>query len=443
MTDKKDSNLENLTEIFKSAVREVDPFYLIKSKVRVDSSTLFIDDITNSYAINLNSYSKIIVIGIGKASAKMAKAIESIFVNIEYKGLVVTKYGHVENLQRFEMIEAGHPIPDEKSIEAAEKIISLLQNADKGTLVITLISGGGSSLVAAPVAGFTLLDKQNITKILLESGATIGEINCVRKHLSKLKGGGFLKYLNGAESVNLILSDVIGDNLDTIASGLTYFDNTTFGDAIAICKKYGISDEKVLSYFKKGMAGQVKETLKENDIEKIKLKNIIIGSNYHALMGAKKKAEELGLKPFVFTDELFGEAKEVAKSILAIARGFKKFYKEYNCLIFGGETTVTIKGNGKGGRNQEMALSFLNEMNELDRGIYFLSAGTDGNDGPTDVAGAVASYEILKKANDYGINPFDYLENNDAYNFFKKVDAFVKTGPTNTNVCDVQIVILE
>jgi len=443
MTDKKYNNLDNLKKIFENAVKEVDPYYLVKSKLRVDSSTLFIDDINNSYKIGLNGFNRIIVIGIGKASAKMAKGIESIFVDMDFKGLVVTKYGHVEDLKRFEMIEAGHPIPDEKSIEAGEKIISLLQDADVKTLVITLISGGGSSLVAAPVEGFTLPDKQNITKMLLDSGATIREINCVRKHLSKLKGGGFLKYLNGAESVNLILSDVIGDRLDTIASGLTYFDSTTFGDAIAICKKFGIYDKKVLSYFERGTAGQVEETLKEQDLKNIKVKNVIIGSNYHALAGAKKKAEELRLKPFIFTDELFGEAREVGKSILAIARGFKKFNKDYNCLIFGGETTVTIKGNGKGGRNQEMALAFLNELNESDEGIYFLSAGTDGNDGPTDVAGAVASYEILKKSIDYGINPLDYLENNDAYNFFKKVDAFVKTGPTNTNVCDVQIVILK
>jgi len=443
MRDKKYNNLDNLKKIFENAVKEVDPYYLVKSKLRVDSSTLFINDINNSYKIGLSVYNRIIVIGIGKASAKMAKGIESIFVDMDFTGLVVTKYGHVEDLKRFEMIEAGHPIPDEKSIEAAEKIISLLENADEKTLVITLISGGGSSLVAAPVEGFNLLDKQNITKMLLDSGATIGEINCVRKHLSKLKGGGILKHLNGAESVNLILSDVIGDRLDTIASGFTYFDNTTFGDAIAICKKFGIYDKNVLSYFERGAAGQVEETLKEQDLKNIRVKNVIIGSNYHALAGAKKKAEELRLKPFIFTDELFGEAREVGKSILAIARGFKKFHKDYNCLIFGGETTVTIKGNGKGGRNQEMALAFLNELNESDEGIYFLSAGTDGNDGPTDVAGAVASYEILKKAIDYGINPFDYLENNDAYNFFKKLDAFVKTGPTNTNVCDVQIVILE
>ncbi|MCB4204846.1 glycerate kinase [Deferribacterales bacterium Es71-Z0220] len=443
MKDKRESNLDNLIEIFKSAVSSVDPYKLINEKVKVDFPYLYIEDIRITEKINLNIYSKIIVIAIGKASAKMAKAIENIFVNIDFKGLVVTKYGHTEDLQRFEMIEAGHPIPDDNSIKAAEKIINLLQIADEKTLVITLISGGGSALVAAPVEGFILTDKQNVTKKLLESGATINEINCVRKHLSKLKGGGFLRYLNGAESVNLILSDVIGDRLDTIASGLTYFDSTTFTDAVSICQKYGISDEKILSYFQKGVAGQVEETLKKNDIEKIKLKNIIVGSNYHALVGAKKKAEELGFRPFVFTDELFGEAKEVAKSILAIARGFRKNKKEYNCLIFGGETTVTIQGNGKGGRNQEMALSFLNEMDESDKGIYFLSGGTDGNDGPTDAAGAVASYEIREKATHYGIKPFDFLRNNDAYNFFGKVDALVKTGPTNTNVCDIQIVISE
>lgn len=437
------NNKYKLIEIFKSAVKEVDPYILIKRKMRVDSSYLIIDDNNGYYKTNLNDYSKIIVIAIGKAASKMARGVEDIFYDIDFKGLVVTKYGYIEDLKRFEIVEAGHPIPDENSIKAAQKVISLLKTADDKTLVITLISGGGSALLASVVEGFTLTDKQNITKKLLESGATIDEINCVRKHLSKLKGGGFLKYLNSAESVNLILSDVIGDKLDTIASGLTYFDSTTFSDAIAILKKYNIYDDKVLSYFQKGVLGLVDETLKEKDISVLRLTNIIIGSNHHALLGAKKKAEEFGLKPMIFTDELFGEAREVAKVLLAIARGFKKFHSGYNCLIFGGETTVTIKGTGIGGRNQEMALSFLSEMNENDKGIYFLSAGTDGNDGPTDAAGAIASYEILKVAKDYGINPLDYLENNDSHNFFKKVDGLVITGPTNTNVCDVQVVILE
>jgi hydroxypyruvate reductase len=432
---------EFLIDIFKSAVDAVDPYNLILRKLNIKNGILKLFDENESFELDLNNFDKIIVIGIGKASAKMALGVENVFKGYDFEGLVVTKYGHTEKLTKFEVLQAGHPVPDENSIRGAEKIINLLKNVNDKTFVLTLVSGGGSALVSAPREGFTLADKQDITGKLLERGADIGEINCVRKHLSRMKGGGYLKLLKDSFSLNLILSDVIGDRLDTIASGLTYFDSTTFHDALKICVKYNI-EGKVKEYFKKGALGGAEETLKEKDIKSSRFKNVIIGSNYHALLGAKKKAKQLGLSPLILTDELFGEAREVAKVLLSFARGFKKYHKGYDCLISGGETTVTIKGSGKGGRNQEMALAFLSELTKNDEGICFLSAGTDGNDGPTDAAGAMASYEILKRAYEVGLNPDDFLQNNDSYRFFEQVKALVKTGPTNTNVCDVQIVLL-
>jgi len=439
-------NVEDiLTEIFKSAVLAVNPYKIIKEKIKFENNKLWVLD-SQKIEVDLSSYEKIVVIAVGKASAKMAKAIEEIFLPIDFTGVVVTKYGHTEVLKRFEVIEAGHPIPDENSIKAAYKVENLLKDVTEKNLVITLISGGGSALLCAPRDGLSLKDKQRTTEALLKNGATIDELNCVRKHLSKLKGGGLLKLMKRATSINLILSDVIGDKLDTIASGLTYYDNTTFEDAIAICEKYRV-DANIVSFLKSQMKNKDSETLKYDEYSSINCKNIILASNLHALNGAKEKAYTFGFFTKIFTDELFGEAREAAKFILSISRFYKKQMnkKQINnklCLLFGGETTVKVKGSGRGGRNQEMALSFLNELKEEDRGIYFLSAGTDGNDGPTDAAGAIAYFNLLEESKKLNLHILKYLNNNDSYTFFEKLNALVKTGPTNTNVGDIQVVLI-
>ena len=429
-----------LLDIFKTSLFAVNPYHIIKKRVRIVNNRLLISDKFET-EIDLKDYKKIFVIAVGKASAKMAKAIEEIFTHTDFTGIVVTKYEHTEVLKRFEVIEAGHPIPDENSIKAGNKVANFLKDVTEKTLAISLISGGASALLCAPRDGLSLADKQKTTEILLKNGATIDELNCVRKHLSKLKGGGLLKLMKSCTSINLILSDVIGDRLDTIGSGLTYYDHTTFKDAINICKKYGV-DVNIISFLKSQMKNKDSETLKYDEYKSINCKNILIASNLHALNGAKEKACEFGFNTKIYTDELFGEAKEAGKFILSLARYRKKHSNGKECLLFGGETTVLVKGSGKGGRNQEMSLSFLSELKKKDKGIYFLSAGTDGNDGPTDAAGAMAFYELLEISEKLHLNPQTYLDNNDSYTFFEKINSLVKTGPTNTNVGDIQIALI-
>jgi hydroxypyruvate reductase len=298
----------------------------------------------------------------------------------------------------------------------------------------------------------TLEDKQATTKILLACGATIQEINCIRKHLSGIKGGRLAALAYPAESVNLILSDVVGDRLDSIASGLAVPDNSTYDEAIRLVNKYEIAGKlpppawKVLEL---GAAGKLPETPKKGDPVFGKVKNILIGSNYGALLAAEKKAKELGYNTVVLSSEVTGEAREAAKFYIGVGRDVLKHdlaVKKPACVIAGGETTVTLKGTGKGGRNQEMALSFLEEIEsnpEGSEGIWFLAASTDGNDGPTDAAGAFADLEILAAGKKAGLSIQDSLSRNDSYHYYDKIGFLHKTGPTNTNVCDVQLVIVK
>lgn len=440
MTDHSDA----LMKIFYAGVGAVDPYQIIIKSLRLDHNKLQVDDHGIFYEVDLENFKKIFVIGVGKAACKMCLGVEDVLKDKITRGIAVTKYGHTEKLKYCRLFEAGHPVPDGNGVLAAEEVYQMLSEADSETLVINLISGGGSALLPMPLRNngleVFLEDKQLVTKVLLKAGADIHEINTVRKHLSMLKGGKFLKILQPAHSLNFILSDVIGDSLDTIASGLTYFDNSTFEDAIRVLIKYAPDNsipENVMETLKDGVHHKISETLKEEDFNLLNTKNIIIGSNLRALSGAKNQAEKLGYKTEIITDSLFGEAREAAKFILSMGRFLKKT-GTLKCLLFGGETTVNVKGRGLGGRNQEMVLSFLHELTPQDTGIYFLSAGTDGNDGPTDAAGAYCSHSdnILKD------DMMTYLEHNDSYNFFKKYGGFVKTGPTNTNVCDIQVLLV-
>lgn len=438
------SHLDALLKIFEAGVKAVDPYQIIIKSLHLYNNKLRVNNHDIFYEVDLSKFSKIFVVGVGKAACKMCLGVENILKDKITKGITVTKYGHTGNLRYCRLFEAGHPLPDGNGVLAAEEIYKLLEEADAETLVINLISGGGSALLPMPLKNGShelfLEDKQLVTKALLKAGANIHEMNTVRKHLSMLKGGKFLKILQPAKSFNLILSDVIGDNLDTIASGLTYFDNTTFEDAIKVIIKYNLDTsipENVMEVLKDGVHHKIPETLKDEEFKSYNTKNIIIGSNLHALGGAQKEAKSLGYETEILTDSMFGEAREGAKFILSMGRFLKKSGIK-KCLLFGGETTVNVKGSGLGGRNQEMVLSFLSELNRNDEGIYFLSAGTDGNDGPTDAAGACCYYseEISKD------EIFKHLGNNDSYNFFKKYGGLVKTGPTNTNICDIQVLIV-
>lgn len=442
---------KELTEIFTAAVKRVDPESMLLNQCSLNNDilTVSLPDQTEKY--NLSDYERILVIGAGKATARMAKAMETILGDRITEGLIAVKYGHTEELSIIRTIESGHPVPDDNSVKAAEEILKLAKSADEKTLVINLISGGGSALLCLPYKNdefeCSLEDKQATTKLLLECGAEIAEINTIRKHLSLIKGGRLAEAIYPAAALNLILSDVVGDRLDSIASGLTVPDGSTYKDAVRIIEKYKIKKKlptPAARFLMFGDAGTVPETPKAGSPVFKKVRNVLIGTNLAACKSAEAAANALGYNTTVLSSQITGEASEAAKFYLGIARDIRRdlgMLPRPACIIAGGETTVTIKGSGLGGRNQEMALAFLAELKN-DDGIYFLSGGTDGNDGPTDAAGAFAAEDIAAAGAKAGLKIQDFLDNNDSYHYFDQTGGLLKTGPTNTNVCDVQILIV-
>jgi len=330
--------------------------------------------------------------------------------------------------------------------------LQMLQTADARTLVICLLSGGASALLVAPVSGITLQDKQQVTRLLLESGAGICELNAVRKHLSGVKGGRLAEAAYPAPLLALIISDVIGDALDVIASGPAAADNSSFVDAWAVIGKYGLRDKlprRVVDYLQQGLAGRAPETVKNGDTSLSRTRNVIVASNRQALAAAKAGAEQLGFSAAIITDALQGEARAAARWLADRVRAELADMQpgDQRCLISGGETTVWVRGKGKGGRNQELALAFALAI-EGCQGVRLLSAGTDGGDGQTDAAGAKVNGETVARARGVGMESRCYLDENDSYTFFRQFDAALgahshfKTGPTGTNVMDIQIVLL-
>lgn len=443
--------LKDLEKIYWSAVREVDPAGLIRSRVKMDDRKLLIAGPGGKISEDLSRYKKIIVWGIGKASARMASAMENILQDELSVGFVVTKYGYGFNLKKIPVMEAGHPVPDKNSLAGARIIARMADEADENTLIINLISGGGSSLFCLPADGISLEDKQETTRVLLASGANIDEMNCVRKHLSKVKGGGLAKLASPARLINLVLSDVIGDRIDTIASGSTAPDPTTFQDALAIIRKYALENKltkTVTDHLVSGVQGKIPETPKAGDPAFQNTVNIILGNNTLACNAAKKTAEGLGYNTRILTTTLTGEASDAAKYFTGLAGDTDKGkagIAKPAALIAGGETTVTIRGKGKGGRNQEMALAFAVELRRIcpeASNIFFLSAGTDGSDGPTDAAGAFVTPGLMEKLKTIAARAEAALAENDSYDFFNDMGGLFKTGPTYTNVCDIQILLV-
>lgn len=431
----------NVYEIFNAAISSVNPYKTVK---------IYCGQLFSFY--KSKRLRRLYVVGFGKASFDMARAVNDNLGEFITDGIIITKYGHakgVEYLDKIKVFEAGHPIPDEKGINATKQIIELLKKTDESTLVLCLISGGGSALFVSPLEPITLLEKQKTTKILLEAGADINEVNTIRKHISSVKGGRLAKIAYPAYVKSLILSDVLGDRLDVIASGPTAFDTSTYIDAIKIVEKYGISDKlpkSVISVLNKGIAGEIDDTPKEGDITFKNVENIVIGNNKIALSAAMQKAQELGFHGEILSTEIEGEAKDVGRWLAGIAKRYKEkkeimTIKKPMCILSGGETTVKVKGTGKGGRNTELALSFAMEIKDTD-GVFLLSAGTDGTDGPTDAAGAFVSDKTIEEAKRLQLDPNEYLQNNDSYNFFKKLDCLFIIGPTGTNVMDIQILII-
>jgi len=454
-----------VAEIFNAALKAVDPYESVK--LHTNKIRQFYQD---------NNLKKLIVVGFGKAAPAMAKATEDELPDLIDAGIVITKYGHcAHNYSNppspsfdkggvggfFKVYEAGHPVPDENGLNATAKIIKLLKNnsllppfikggmggsSDEKMLVVFLISGGGSALLVSPYEGISLDEKQKITQLLLTAGADIYELNTVRKHISRVKGGRLAEIAYPAKVISLILSDVIGDRLNVIASGPTSPDKTTYFDALKVLEKYDLVDKaprSILEVLYSGLKGEMPETPKEGDGIFERTENIIIGSNRKALEAAKTKAESLGFKPEIISSEITGEAREVGKWLAIKIRNALSVRRDGKiCLISGSETTVTVKGNGLGGRNMELALAFATEIEGIE-GVTLLSAGTDGIDGSTDAAGAIVDGKTIKRAKALGINPEEYLNNNDSYNFFKKIDELFITGATGTNVMDIQIIIVE
>jgi glycerate 2-kinase len=450
----------DLSAILQAALGRVDPYQMLLDHVRLDGDILCIDLAACPQRLDLSGYRRIVAIGAGKATAPMALALERILGERLNGGVIAVKYGHTEPLQRIEIIEAGHPVPDENGLEAARRIMAIAAESDEQTLVISLISGGGSALLPLPARAviggeelvLTLDDKQKTTGLLLACGADIEEINCIRKHLSMIKGGHLLSQLAPARSINFILSDVVGDSLSSIASGLTCADPTSFADALEIMRKYDITERVpviVRRFLEAGRRGQVAETLKQGSPELALTANVLLGTNLQALEAAAAEAQRRGYRPVRLTSRIVGEAREVAKVLAAIALDCAAgsiLADPPVCLLSGGEPVVQIRGGGKGGRNQEMALAYLLELahhRELAGNLTFLAAATDGNDGPTDAAGAFADLEIHEKAIATELNPVSFLENNDSYHFFQACGGLLKTGPTNTNVCDLHLTLID
>ncbi|HUV50890.1 MAG TPA: glycerate kinase [Anaerolineae bacterium] len=443
------SKIKNITqmrkdaeEIFYSGLQAVEPGAAVKRYCRLENNHLFIADLR----YDLSKYKNIFVIGAGKATAPMAAEIENILGDRFTKGIVNVKYGHTGKLGRIKLIEAGHPVPDKNGQQGAEAIIDLANNAGRDDLVLCLISGGGSALLPLPLPGITLKDKQDTIKILLSCGASIHEINALRKHISMIKGGRLAQAAYPASLVSLILSDVVGDNLDVIASGPTVPDSSGFDDCMKIIEKYKIQKKlpiSVVRHIKNGISGRVPETPKPGDPVFEKAQNIIIGSNIEAISAAKKKSETLGYNTIILSSMIEGDTTHVAHVHSTIVREIIKTgnpIKSPACIISGGETTVTVKGKGLGGRNQEFALAAAIDI-AATKNIVILSGGTDGTDGPTDAAGAIADTNTLSRAMAMGLNPGYFLADNDSYHFFQKLGDLLITGPTNTNVMDLRIIL--
>jgi hydroxypyruvate reductase/glycerate 2-kinase len=430
-----------VADIFSAALQAVDPYRAVEDHIPRILSTY-----------KNGGFNRFLLVSFGKAAFLMTKAVSDSAQDLITRGIVITKYGHVQSVKlhkSIEVFEAGHPIPDKNGEEATRVAMAMLKGTDEKTLVLCLISGGGSALLVSPKENISLDDKQAVTDLLLKSGASIGELNTVRKHISDIKGGRLAECAYPAKVISLILSDVIGDNLDVIASGPTSPDSTTYTMALNVVEKYRLTKKlppTVKDILDAGVGGRVADSPKEGDLIFARVENIIVGSNRKAALAAEEKAKELGFDPTILSTELQGEARDVArwlankvmeaKTSLAGKKG-KKI-----CLISGGETTVTVRAKGKGGRNTELALAFALEIAGV-QGITLLSAGTDGTDGPTDAAGAIVNGETIFNGKSSGLNPEAYLSNNDSYTFFSKTGELLITGPTGTNVMDLQIALIE
>jgi hydroxypyruvate reductase len=427
-------------EIFFAGLSAADPLNAVNHALQREGHWLNVGE--RSY--DLDQFRRIYVTGAGKAAARMALAVEKLIGDRIAGGIVVVKYGHAVKLGATEVIEAGHPLPDDAGLSGARRIAELLQSCGDNDLVLFLLSGGGSALLPYPAEGLSLAEKQRTTEALIESGADIFEINAVRKHLSRLKGGRLARLAAPATLVSLVLSDVIGDSLETIASGPTVPDRSTYGACLDIIRRYQLVPKipsAVLEHLARGARGEIAETPKDLGGIFERVQNVIIGNNRTALSSAFRCAEELGYHPIIYSEALQGESKVVGRTFASLLKDISAKGQPISrpaCVLSGGETTVTVRGDGLGGRNQEFALAAAVELSGADQ-VVVLSAGTDGTDGPTDAAGGIVDGNTVQRASAQGLDAAAFLDRNDSHHLLRATQDLLFTGPTLTNVMDLQI----
>lgn len=440
----KEGLCEVLEALAKRVLYELSPERCLARIIRVENDRL----LAGPYKYDLRRFARVIVVGFGKAAARMAYGLEEILGKRITAGFVVTAEGCDAPTKIVEVAEAGHPLPDERTLRASAKIFDLVKQAQKKDLVIVLISGGGSALFELPAAGLSLADLAATTDLLLRSGATIQEINAVRKHLSAVKGGKLAQAAHPAAVLGLVLSDVPGDDLGTIASGPTAPDPTTFAAAMEILKSRGIWSlvpKAVAEHLLAGAAGRIPETPKPGDPCFAKVRHVLIGSGKQALDFTAKAGRENGFRPLILTSTLRGEAREVGRVFASLGEEERKSGRPVPppaLLLAAGETTVTVRGKGRGGRNQELALSFALEIEGLSD-VALLALATDGRDGPTDAAGAIVDGTTCAKIRACGLDPKEALVENDSYTALSAAGDLFKTGPTGTNVADLVALAVE
>ena len=440
-------------KIYKAALNAVSPETLIGKNIARKGGKLLVQ----GKPFVLDSYRDIYLIAFGKAAPYLAREMADVLGERLTAGVSTCLPGEKFRLKRISFVPAPHPLPDERSLEAARKTLELARQAGEGDLVLVLISGGGSAQVCLPARGVSLEDKRTTTEKLLKRGADIFELNTVRKHLSAIKGGRLAQAAFPATVMNLAISDVIGNDMESIASGPTHWDSSTFRDARRILEGHGLWDSSprgVKKAIQLGIEGKIGETLKKRDRVFKKVFTFLLGHNGTALAGARAEAERLGFKTSVLAKPDLGEAREAARRYLALISLLARNPGAGNepcCLIAGGELTVMVKGKGRGGRNQEFILAGFAELWDRrkdykpysfyknNKDWLFLSLGTDGIDGPTDAAGAWIGPATIEKADSLSLNPYHFLEENDSYSFFRRVGGLIKTGPTHTNVMDLRL----
>ncbi len=430
-----------LARLLEAGLRAVDPAGALRRHVRRAGVRLHV----GRQRYDLREYSRVVAVGAGKASARMAVALEGTLGDRLAGGLVVVKYGHAAPTKTIEVVEAAHPVPDQAGRRAAARLLALAGGLTPNDLLLVLLSGGASSLLPAPAPGLSLRDKQQTTRLLLRSGATIQEINAVRKHLSAIKGGRLVAS-TPARVVSLILSDVIGDDLGAIGSGPTAPDPTTYEEACRTLHRYRlwqVVPPRVQSHLINGQRGRYADTPKPGSSVFRHVQNQLIGNNRQAVEAVARAVRQAGLRPLILSSTLTGEATGAARVFGAIAREIASSGRPIArpaCIIAGGELTVTLRGHGTGGRAQEMALAAALEIAGLPN-VWIAAFGTDGTDGPTDAAGAVVDGQTVARAARAGLNPAGALRCNDAYPFFKTLDGHITSGPTGTNVNDLYLLI--